>query len=94
MTISFDQRVTARQDTLVNVVDEEAVILNLKSECYFGLDKVGTSMWNALTTSESIQAAYESLLNRYDVDGATLRDDLVGFVEKLVEKDLVVVSGE
>ena len=41
MTFSFDQKLTVTQDTLINVVEGESVLLNLKSENYFGLDPVG-----------------------------------------------------
>src|SRR5436190_22595129 len=58
-TISFNQRITATPDTLVNQVSGESVLLNLGSEMYFGLDEVGTSMWQALTSSGTIQQAYE-----------------------------------
>jgi hypothetical protein len=43
------------------------VLLNLKSENYFGRDPVGTRMWTLLATSDSIQSAYEALLDEYDV---------------------------
>jgi len=42
MTFSFDQKLLVTQDTLINVIEGESVLLNLKSENYFGLDPVGT----------------------------------------------------
>jgi hypothetical protein len=91
MTISFAMRVVATPETLINIIGGEAVILNLKSERYYGLDEVGASMWTAFTTSESIQTAYEVLLNEYDVDPELLRRDLLGLIEKLVEQELIEV---
>jgi hypothetical protein len=49
-------------------------------------------MWTALTESESIQSAYETLLQEYEIDGEQLRRDLEEFVGKLVENDLVLVN--
>ena len=89
MTISFSQRLAVLPDTLVNVVDGESVILSLKNESYFGLDAVGTDMWRALTSANSIQAAYESLLVQYDVSEEKLKNDLGAFVEKLLTHGLV-----
>lgn len=48
MTFSFDQKLTITQDTLINHIEGESVLLNLKSENYFGLDSVGTRMWTLL----------------------------------------------
>jgi hypothetical protein len=89
MAISFSDQIKVRPDTLINVISGESVLLNLSSDSYFGLDQVGTDMWRHLTAEESIQAAYEKLLDEYDVDGEKLRKDLEVFVEKLVENSLV-----
>lgn len=91
-TISFNQQITATPDTLINQVGEESVLLNLGSEMYFGLDEIGTSMWQALTSSGTIQQAYESLLNEYDVEESRLRQDLSDLIEKLVANGLVEIK--
>jgi hypothetical protein len=89
MTISFDDQIAVKPDTLVNVISGESVLLNLSSDSYFGLDQVGTDMWRHLTAEPSIQGAYEKLRDEYEVDAETLRADLATFVEKLVENKLV-----
>jgi hypothetical protein len=93
MQISFSDRVRVPNDVLISRLQEESVILNLDSERYFGLDDVGTRMLSALSASESIEAAYQSLLDEYDVDGHVLREDLLALVESLVQKGIVEVAG-
>ena len=93
MQISFSDRVRVPDDVLISNLQEESVILNLDSERYFGLDDVGTRMLSALSTSDSIEAAYESLLEEYDVDGQVLRQDLLALVESLLQKGIVQVGG-
>jgi hypothetical protein len=51
-------------------------------------------MWVALTTLDSIEAAYESLLAAYDVDSDLLRQDLLALVTELVDHGLVDLHGE
>jgi hypothetical protein len=92
MTISFAMRVCVPPDVMVQEVAGESVLLNLKSESYFGLDDMGTSMWRSLTTSPSIQATYEQILTEYDVDATQLRRDLNDLVENLVAHGLVEVA--
>jgi len=94
MTIPFSARLSAPLDVLVSELAGESVILNLNSECYFGLDEMGTHMWNALTTSQCIQAAYDGLLAEYDVSEKELRDDLTELIEKLVEQGLLEIASE
>jgi hypothetical protein len=94
MTISFSDRVKVPDDVLISYLQEESVILNLDSERYFGLDAVGTQILSVLTTSDSIEAAYQKLVQGYDVDADVLRKDLLALVENLVEQGLVQVSGK
>jgi hypothetical protein len=92
MSISFSDRVKIPDDVLISKLQEESVILNLDSERYYGLDDVGTRFLSALTTSESIEAAYEKLTKEYDVDGQLLRQDLLELVENLVEQGIISIN--
>jgi hypothetical protein len=92
MAVSFTSRATTASDVLLCDADGEAVLLDLKSEKYFGLDTVGTQMWNALTESPTIEKACDRLLSAYEVEPETLRKDVAELVEKLVDHGLLVVS--
>jgi hypothetical protein len=93
MEISLGMRATIPSDVLVQELQGESVLLNLKSGRYFGLDEVGTRMWAAVTAAESLQAAYDVLLAEYDVDADRLQTDLRELVGKLAEHGLVEVRG-
>ena len=90
MTIAFTDRVAVPDGVLISHLQEESVILNLESERYFGLDDVGTRFLTVLTTSESLEAAYETLSSEYEVDPQVLRQDLLALVEKLVDQGLLI----
>jgi coenzyme PQQ synthesis protein D (PqqD) len=92
MSISFGMRISVPADVMVQEVAGESVLLNLKSESYFGLDDMGTCMWRSLTTTSSIQATYEKLLSEFDVEADRLRQDLSVLVENLVAHGLVEVA--
>ncbi|HEV8370943.1 MAG TPA: PqqD family protein [Pyrinomonadaceae bacterium] len=92
MTISFSDRVRVPQVVLISGLQEESVFLNLDSERYYGLDDVGTRMFSVLTSSDSIESAFEKLVAEYDVDHDVLRQDLISLVDKLLEQGLVEVS--
>ncbi len=92
MEVDFTQQVSAPDDVLLRVLDGEAVILNLESESYFGLDEVGTRMFTLLTESASIQTAYDVLINEYEVEPAQLKADLTELICKLSENGLVTIE--
>jgi len=93
MSHSFSSRVSIAPDVLFRVVGQEVVLLNLKTQLYLGLDAVGARMWKLLTDEPSIQAAYEALLEEYDVESARLREDLGEFLGKLLAQGLIQICG-
>jgi len=92
MPFSFTDRVKVSDSVLISGLQEESVILNLDSERYYGLDDVGTRMLSVLTSSDSVQSAWEKLTEEYDIDHEVLRQDLISLVDKLLEQGLVEVS--
>jgi len=76
---------------LVRFLDDEAVLLNLDSERYFGLDPTGTRMWQLATAAPNIDGAYQQLLAEYDVAPEQLLDNLRELLGTLVENGLLEV---
>lgn len=93
MASFMTSRVTVPADVLMRELDGESVILNLASEHYYGLDEVGTRMWQLLATPKTIEVAYEILLTEYDVEPDRLRDDMQELIEQLVEHGLLQIEG-
>ena len=92
MAVSFSECVRVAPDVLFRLVGEEGVLLNLNTEMYLGLNLVGTRMWNVLTSTRSIQVAYDELLQEYEVEPAQLRADLEEFIDQLLGQKLIVAG--
>ena len=90
--MNLDQKVIFAETVFAQEVDGEMVLLDMESENYFGLDEVGTSIWQAMQEKETLKEVFESLLEQYDVEAEVLEKDLSEFVEKLLESGLVEVK--
>jgi hypothetical protein len=77
---------------MLRIIGDEAVILNLKSELYLGLNPVGTRIWTVLHGAPSIQAAYESLLTEYDVEPERFHQDMDELLDQLLEQGLIEIA--
>ena len=91
MTIDFHKRTVVPEHVMFRELEGESVLLNIETETYFGLDDVGTRMWNALEAADSIQIAYQALLDEYDVDPETLKQDMVDIIARLRGKGLIEI---
>lgn len=92
MAVSFTERVSVAPDVLFRLVGDEGVLVNLKTERYLGLNPVGTRMWHVLGSAGSIQAAYDALLQEYEVEPAQLRTDLEEFIDQLLAQKLIATG--
>lgn len=92
MAPSLNQRVRVPEGILFKDVAGEAVILNLNTETYFGLDEVGTRMWQVATTEETLQHAFDILMDEYEVEPDVLRADLIRLIEELVNDGLLEIA--
>jgi len=92
--LELTQKVSPAQEVLMQSLAGEAVLLNLQSEEYFGLDEIGTRMLEVLQESDSIQSAYYQLLEEYDVEPELLKTDLLDFVQQLVDRGLAIAVSQ
>lgn len=89
MAVDFQKKAVVPEQVLFRELEGESVLLNIETETYFGLDDVGTRMWNVLAEHDSIQSAYETLLAEYDVDPQTLKQDMESIIGQLHDKGLI-----
>jgi Coenzyme PQQ synthesis protein D (PqqD) len=89
--VSLTGRAAVPAHVLVRILDRESVLLNLDTEQYFGLDETGTRMWQLVTASPNIEAAYQELLAEFDVEPEMLRSNLMELLTRLVDNGLLQV---
>jgi len=83
-------RLRVSEDVVFRELDGEAVILNLDSGTYFGLDEVGTRFWQLIEQDDRVEVALVTLESEYEVAAEVLRADVDRLVSTLVEKGLLV----
>ena len=92
--IDWRARAVASPAVMIRQLGEESVLLDLSTQSYFGLDETGTRMWAALTQAPSLEAAFGTLRDEYEVEPAMLRADMGRFVEALRVERLIEVVVE
>lgn len=87
--MNLNQTVTISPEVMSQEVSGETVLLDLQSESYFGLDEVGTRVWQLLQEKDDLQGVYDVMLAEYDVEPDQLKDDLEELLGKLSDSGLV-----
>ena len=87
--MNLNQKITLSPDVISQEVSGETVLLDLESENYFGLDEVGTRIWQLIKEKEDLQAIYTTLLDEYEVEESRLQADLEALLGEISNLGLV-----
>ena len=79
-------------EVIFRELDGEAVVLNLDTGIYFGLDAVGTRIWRLLEEHKSLRLVLDTLVDEYDAAPDRLQRDLLAFIERLNGKGLLTLE--
>lgn len=88
LPITLTQRLLRSEDVLFQNLDGEAVLLDLASETYFGLNEVGTRVWELLESSRSLGEIATLLQSEYEVESARAESDVLDLATRLIEAGL------
>jgi len=92
VTVRMPKAVSCSPDVLFRELDSEGVLLDLETERYYTLDDIGARMWQLLHEHEKTEPVVALLLDEYDVDENTLRQDLAGLITRLAESGLMRID--
>jgi hypothetical protein len=70
-------------------LEDGAVLLDLESGVYFGLDEVGTRIWALLLERGTPAAVCEAMLDEFEVEPAVLAADVLRLVSELQQNGLL-----
>jgi hypothetical protein len=89
MDVTATDQFAVHPSVLCRELSGETVLLNLESGVYYGLDLVGTRVWQLLQQGNSIASICDTMLDEYDVAVDVLREDLMRLVSELRERGII-----
>jgi hypothetical protein len=89
MEINLNSRVRIQEDVLFQELQGEAVLLNLKTGVYLGLNQVGTRIWQLLQEDGTLQRVMDVMLQEYEVAQEKLQTDLLNLVGQMEKQGLL-----
>ena len=84
--------VTVSDDVLFQDLHGEAVLLNLKTGVYFGLDPVGKRVWDLLQTHARLSELLAAMVAEYDVTEERCAEDLLALVGEMHRYQIVTLT--
>jgi hypothetical protein len=89
--VTANSIVVAAQDQVSSDLSGEAVILNLATGSYYGLDDVGARIWSLLQQPSSVDLIRDTIVGEYEVEPERCERDLLTLLEELEAAQLIEV---
>ena len=82
-------KVEPSDDVIFQPLKDEIILLNMKTQKYFGLDDVGSDIWRLLVECGDLETVADRMIAEYDADRDTIRKDLGILIDRLLEAGLL-----
>ena len=90
MAISNKSKWIQNPDIIDNQIDDETVMMDVEKGAYFGLDPVGSIIWETMKKPHGIDDVVANLLQEYDVTAKQCEADITPFLERLIKTNLLI----
>lgn len=94
MYFQATDRFSISDEVLSQEVNGETVLLDLEGESYFGLNEVGTRIWQLLQAKPTVAETLSTLSDEYDVSREQLESDVSDLLIKLTDAGLISLQGD
>lgn len=89
-TVTTSTFVRPSADVIFRELETEAVLLDLASGHYFGLNAVGTRVWRLVENGATVDGVIDGIAEEFDADRAEIARDVVELLTELAARTLVV----
>ena len=82
----------ARNPDLIGAdMDGEMVMMSIDKGAYYGINNMGSWIWNLLENEMTVLAIIDSVCDAYEVEAKRAHKDIMEFLNNLLEHGLVII---
>lgn len=88
-TIHSDTLITKNKSMLAGRIDNETVMMDIENGEYYGLNSVGSRIWELLDTPLTLSRLCRILADEFETTEAGCLEDTREFITRLYEKKMI-----
>ena len=83
------RRLKAPAHVMSRKIGDEHVLLDVEKGVYFGLDAVGSRLWELIEAAPTVDEMVAAVVREYEVEEPDARRDVVRLMQELLDRGLV-----
>jgi len=88
-TIQINSKIVRNNKIISSDMDGETVMMSIENGEYYGINPIGSRIWELLEHPVTLSEICELLLKKYDVDANQCQTEVLKFANHLFEKKLI-----
>ena len=76
-------------DLVAADMDGDLVMMSIDNGEYYGVGGVGPRVWELLESPRTIEQITAAIVDEFEVEAETCREDILGFIRQLLDMGLV-----
>jgi len=88
--ITLEMRIGQLPELVASNIDGQIALLSINNGAYYGMDPIASRIWELIAQPRSGQEVCEQLLLEYKVSAEDCRQQVLDFLQKLSEADLLL----
>lgn len=87
------KKFTQNRKIIHSKIGDEVVMMDMDSGFYFGLNTIGSAIWDKLASPITAHELVEVLINEYSVERIVCESDTHEFLNQLLERGIIKEVG-
>jgi hypothetical protein len=90
--ITKESTVIRNNEVFASEIDNEVVMMHIQTGKYYGLDDIGSRIWEMMEAKIRVEDLIQQLLEEYEVSEEECTRDVLELLENLQTNDLILVA--
>lgn len=90
--ITLESTVQRNPELLASSIGDEVVMMSIENSAYYGLDPVGSKIWEMIAEPLLVSDLCEQLMERFDVLPSQCQVDVLKFLNELHTEGMLQIS--
>jgi len=88
-TITLENKIVRSNEFITSTVDDEVMMMSVEKGHYYGLDEIGSHIWQQLQKPVRVADLCTQLSTEFNVDQIQCETDVLAFLNELAEEGMV-----
>lgn len=92
LSLTAETLIQRSEEVVHSTIDGEVVMMSVEQGSYYGLDAIGSRIWNLLERPAKVGDLCQALMKEFEVDEARCFQDVAAFLKAIGKQKIIAIK--